>query len=106
MRKVLITGGTGFLGAHITERILGKVESITIPTTDIRGITTFDALSIGSVDGDIDKINIVKGDVRDFDFVQRMFNEYELDTVFHLAALSEVRKCQKIKFLDCQSVTD
>ena len=34
MRKVLITGGTGFLGSHLTKRIIDEVESITIATTD------------------------------------------------------------------------
>ena len=37
---------------------------------------------------------MVKGDVRDFDFIRLLFNEYEFDTVFHLGALSEVKKCQ------------
>ena len=89
MQKVLITGGTGFLGSHITKRLVDKVESVTIATTDIRQQTTLKSLGI-----DIDKINLVKGDVRDFDFIRLLFNEYEFDTVFHLGALSEVRKCQ------------
>ena len=89
MQKVLITGGTGFLGSHITKRIIDSAESITIVTTSIRQQTTLKALGV-----DIDKINLVKGDVRDFDFIRLLFNEYEFDTVFHLGALSEVKKCQ------------
>ena len=89
MRKVLITGGTGFLGSNLTKRIIDEVESITIATTDIRQKTTLKSLGI-----DMNKINLVKGDVRDFDFVRLLFNEYEFDTVFHLAAISEVVKCQ------------
>ena len=89
MDKVLITGGTGFLGSHITKRIIDEVESVTIATTDIRQQTTLKALGV-----DVDKINLVKGDVRDFDFLRLLFNEYEFDTVFHLGALSEVKKCQ------------
>ena len=89
MQKVLITGGTGFLGSHITKRLVDNVESITIVTTDIRQQTTLKSLGV-----DVDKINLVKGDVRDFDFLRLLFNEYEFDTVFHLGALSEVKKCQ------------
>ena len=89
MQKVLITGGTGFLGSHLTKRIIDEVESVTIATTSIRQQTTLKTLGV-----DIDKINLVKGDVRDFDFVRLLFNEYEFDTVFHLAAMSEVVKCQ------------
>jgi CDP-glucose 4,6-dehydratase len=58
-------------------------------TTDIRQQTTLKSLGV-----DVDKINLVKGDVRDFDFLRLLFNEYEFDTVFHLGALSEVKKCQ------------
>ena len=89
MNKVLITGGTGFLGSHITKRIIDDVESVTIATTDIRQKTTLKSLGV-----DINKINLVKGDIRDFDFLRLLFNEYEFDTVFHLGALSEVKKCQ------------
>ena len=89
MDKVLITGGTGFLGSHLTKRIIDKVETVTIATTDIRQQTTLKALGV-----DVDKINLVKGDIRDFDFIKLLFNEYEFDTVFHLGALSEVKKCQ------------
>ena len=58
-------------------------------TTDIRQQTTLKSLGV-----DVDRINLVKGDVRDFDFLRLLFNEYEFDTVFHLGALSEVKKCQ------------
>jgi CDP-glucose 4,6-dehydratase len=89
MKNVLITGGTGFLGSHITKKILPLAESVTIVTLDVRQKTSLKALGINS-----SKINLVKGDIRDFDFIKLLFNEYEFDTVFHLGALSEVKKCQ------------
>tara|TARA_R110002051_G_scaffold312119_1_gene387015 strand:+ start:305 stop:1249 length:945 start_codon:yes stop_codon:yes gene_type:complete len=89
MKNVLITGGTGFLGSYITKRILPNVENVTIITLNIKQKTTLKALGI-----DTSKINIVKGDIRDFEFVKLLFNEYEFDTIFHLGALSEVKKCQ------------
>jgi len=88
--RVLITGGTGFLGSHIARRILNEAKEITIVSTSIRQKTTFKKLGL-----DTNKINLVRGDVRDFDFVRLLFNEYEFDTVFHLGAISEVRKCQE-----------
>ena len=91
MKRVLITGGTGFLGSHLTRRLEMNrdVDSITIVTTDIRQKNSLKTLEVN-----LDKINIVKGDIRDFDFLKLLFNEYEFDTVFHLGAISEVRKCQ------------
>jgi len=89
--QVLITGGTGFLGSNIIKRLVDDdtCERIIVPTLDIRQKTSLKALGINS-----NKVDLVKGDVRDFDFLRLLFNEYEFDGVFHLAALSEVRKCQ------------
>ena len=89
MKKVLITGGTGFLGSYLAKRIIPLAESITIITLDIKQKTTLKSLDI-----DTSKINLVRGDIRDFNFIKLLFNEYEFDTVFHLGALSEVKKCQ------------
>jgi nucleoside-diphosphate-sugar epimerase len=58
MKNVLITGGTGFLGSHITKKILPLAESVTIVTLDVRQKTSLKALGINS-----SKINLVKGDI-------------------------------------------
>ena len=89
MKNVLITGGTGFLGSYIAKRILPNIDNLTIITLDIKQKTTLKSLGV-----DIEKINLVRGDIRDFDFIKLLFNEYEFDTIFHLGALSEVKKCQ------------
>tara|TARA_R100000008_G_scaffold86632_1_gene80565 strand:- start:1592 stop:2542 length:951 start_codon:yes stop_codon:yes gene_type:complete len=86
----LITGGTGFLGSHLVKRLLTDDEAeITVVSTSIR-----DKNSIKSLKVDLEKINLVVGDIRDFQFVRKLFNEYEFDHIYHLGALSEVRKCQ------------
>ena len=95
MQKVLITGGTGFLGSYLAKQLVKnnpEVEAITIITTSIRQKTSLSRLGVSIAE--VKKINIVIGDIRDFDFLRLLFNEYEFDTVFHLGALSEVRKCQ------------
>ena len=52
MKNILITGGTGFLGAHIAARLLPTAESITIVTSDIKQKTTLKNIEI-----DYKKIN-------------------------------------------------
>ena len=91
MRNILVTGGTGFLGSSIVQNLLDKhnVEYVVVPTTNIRNQTSLSTLNIDS-----NKLKLIKGDIRDYDFIQRVLNEYEFDTIFHLGALSEVRKCQ------------
>ena len=89
--QVLITGGTGFLGSNMIKRLVDddKCDKIVVSTLDVRQKTSLKALGVDS-----NKVDLVNGDVRDFDFLRLLFNEYEFDGVFHLAALSEVRKCQ------------
>jgi len=86
MQRILITGGTGFLGPHIAQRLIEDeaCEHVVIPSTSHRSRVAFES----------DKISLVDGDVRDYGFVQRLFDKYGFDTVFHLAAISEVRECQ------------
>jgi len=89
--KILITGGTGFLGSNLAKKLLEKNPSceLVIPTTDIRQQNSFKSLNL-----DLKRIHLVNGDIRDYDFIRLLFNEYEFTGVFHLAAISEVRKCQ------------
>jgi len=86
----LVTGGTGFLGSHLVKRLLtDKENQVTVVTTAIRDKTSLKAMNV-----DMDNINLVVGDIRDFDFIRKLFNEYEFQHIYHFGALSEVRKCQ------------
>lgn len=91
MKNILVTGGTGFLGSKIVQKLVGdnNVESIVVVSTTIRHFTSLKLLNIKS-----NKLSFVRGDTRDYVFLQNLFNEYEFDTVIHLGAVSEVRKCQ------------
>ena len=88
--NILVTGGTGFLGSHLVKRLLkDKHNQVTVVTTSIRVNNSMKLLNI-----DETSLNIVEGDIRNFEFLRLLFNEYEFDTVYHLGAVSEVRKCQ------------
>jgi CDP-glucose 4,6-dehydratase len=88
---ILITGGKGFLGSYMAERFLSLgAKSIVIPTRDIKSVSTLEILGIANSP----RVSIIKGDIRDYEFLRMLFCEYEPDVVAHLAALSEVRKCQ------------
>ena len=79
MKNVLITGGTGFLGSHIIKKMLqhDDYENIVVLSTSVRYFTTFKLLNIES-----EKISFVKGDVRDYAFLQNLFNEYDFETSY------------------------
>ena len=77
-RNVFITGCTGLLGSHVTKDILDKGANVVGLIRDIVPKSNLNDMN--------DKINIVYGDIEDLKLVERAINEYEIDTVFHIAA--------------------
>jgi len=81
--KVLVTGADGFIGSHLTEALVGAGADVTA----LAQYNSFD--SFGWLDDLPDstrrKLNLVRGDVRDAAFVDRLVSRHTI--VFHLAAL-------------------
>ncbi len=80
-KKVLVTGAGGFIGSHLTERLVEL-------GADVRALVHYNALGTwGWLDeSPVRKdIEVVSGDVRDRDSVRRAMQDTEV--VFHLAAL-------------------
>jgi CDP-glucose 4,6-dehydratase len=79
-RSVLVTGCTGLLGGWLTRafverraRVVGLVRDW-VPESELFR------------SGLLDQISVVRGDVRDQETLERVLGEYEVETVFHLAA--------------------
>jgi UDP-glucose 4-epimerase len=75
--KVLVTGGAGFIGSHLTDSLLLNNEEITV-------IDNFSTGNINNLDSAKSKIKIVEGDIRDQKLIEKMVSE--VDGVFHMAA--------------------
>ena len=79
-RPTLVTGATGLLGSWLTRRLLeAKADVVCL----VRDWVPRSELVRG---GALESVNVVRGDVRDRDLIERTLGEYEVDTVFHLAA--------------------
>lgn len=79
-RNVFITGVTGFLGSWMTKYLVEMDANI------IGLIRDWVPKSKLINDQYINKINSVRGNIEDYFLLERIINEYEIDTVFHLAA--------------------
>ncbi len=79
-RSVLVTGCTGLLGNWLVAELL---ERGALVTGLVRDLIPQSRLYAGEW---YRQINIVRGCVEDLPTVERAINEYEIDTVFHLAA--------------------
>ena len=79
-RPVLVTGCAGFLGSWLSSSL---VEAGATVVGLIRDDVPFSHLARS---GCRERIILVRGDVTDYELMERVLNEYEIDAVFHLAA--------------------
>jgi CDP-glucose 4,6-dehydratase len=79
-RPTLVTGGTGLLGAWLVKHLLGLGADIVCL---VRDWVPGSELVRSSV---IERVKVVSGDICDSALMERTVGEYEIDTVFHLAA--------------------
>lgn len=79
-RNVFVTGGTGFVGANLVKRLIAEGAKVTCLRRDIIVPDSLSAL------GASDDFSFVSGSVEDGETLQRLMNELEIDSVFHLAA--------------------
>ena len=74
--KVLITGGAGFIGTNLCERLIENHE-----------VYSLDNYSIGSIDNHIEGVTYLQGDIVNIDNIIK--NDFDL--CFHLAGLSRIQ---------------
>mgnify|MGYP003340367851 CR=1 FL=1 len=79
-RPVLVTGATGLLGGWLVRRLVAERAEVVALVRD--WVPRSNLLSSDLVS----RVTMVRGDVRDQDLLERVMGEYEIDTVFHLAA--------------------
>jgi CDP-glucose 4,6-dehydratase len=79
-RPVFVTGASGLLGSWLVRRLLGAGADVVCL---VRDWVPQSELVRGRL---LDKVKVVRGDVRDQETVERALGEYEIDTVIHLAA--------------------
>jgi CDP-glucose 4,6-dehydratase len=79
-RPVFVTGATGLLGSWLVKQLV-KNGADTVAL--VRDWVPQSELVASSA---LEKIKTVRGDVRDQELIERILGEYEIDTVFHLAA--------------------
>jgi CDP-glucose 4,6-dehydratase len=79
-RRVFVTGCTGFLGSSLTAGLVAGGADVVglvrdkVPHTQLVRSGLFNT------------ITTVEGDVTEYDFLERVLAEYEVETIFHLAA--------------------
>ena len=88
MRKILITGGAGFIGSHLVRFFVNKYESYKIFNLDNLSY----AGNLSNLHDVVDKKNyeFILGDITNIEFIKKLFKSHNFDSVIHLAAESHV----------------
>ncbi len=88
MKKILITGGAGFIGSHVVRRFVNNYPEYEIVNLDV---LTY-AGNLANLKDIEDKSNyrFVKVDITDASAINKLFNVENFDAVIHLAAESHV----------------
>jgi UDP-glucose 4-epimerase len=76
MRTILVTGGAGFIGSHVTDALLRRGHRVIV----------LDDLSGGFQENVVAGASFVEGSITDAALVDRLFAEHAFDYVYHLAA--------------------
>lgn len=91
MKTYLVTGGAGFIGSNLADRLL-KENNRVIVVDNFNDFYNPD-IKEKNVKDNLNNPNYVleKIDIRNSSEVERVFNENEIDGIFHLAAMAGVR---------------
>jgi UDP-glucose 4-epimerase len=87
MKKILVTGGTGYIGSHTVVKLIeAGYEVVILDNLFNSKVTVIDR---------IQKITnkrplFIEGDIRDRPLLKKIFNDHEIDAVIHFAGLKAV----------------
>ena len=86
-KRVLITGGDGFVATHLADTLLRRGAVVTVTVRHSRPLPTADLLDLERTSqGASLRPDIEVTEMLDYGQVQRICNRHQIDTIFHLAA--------------------
>lgn len=88
--RILVTGGAGFIGSHTVERLL-REDAGEVAVLDSFNDYYNPAIKRNNLSGFADRVRLYEGDLTDAAFVARALEDFQPDTLIHLAARAGVR---------------
>jgi len=93
--NILITGGAGFIGSHLTEQLIKLGHKIVC-------VDNFELGNINNIKVFLNnnKFKLVQGDASDIELLSSAMKDNNIEIVFHLAANSDIQKSAKDPSID------
>jgi Nucleoside-diphosphate-sugar epimerases len=95
MENILITGGAGFIGGHLSKKLLDMGNKVVV----------VDDFTLGSKEN-VSKclsnpnFTLIEQDASDVDALEKIMKEHQINRVYHLAANSDIQKSAKYPGID------
>ncbi|MCX6718087.1 MAG: SDR family NAD(P)-dependent oxidoreductase [Candidatus Staskawiczbacteria bacterium] len=86
-KTFLITGGAGFIGSHLCEKLIGKGSKVVC----LDNLSTGKLENLSSLKNNSDFV-FIKGDANKIKEIAPVFKKYKFDGVFHYAAMVGVKR--------------
>ncbi|HTP19843.1 MAG TPA: NAD-dependent epimerase/dehydratase family protein [Solirubrobacteraceae bacterium] len=87
--SVLVTGADGLIGAWLVKALLEGGARVVVIRRDARAVSALDQLGLA------DSVDVAHGDICTAGLVARVLNGYDVDSVFHLAAQTQVGRANR-----------
>ena len=88
-KNVLVTGADGFIGSWLAKSLIEKGANVVTIVRDIKKKSNIDIMNLR------EGIDLIHGDIVNYDICSRVLNEYNVDSVFHIAAQAIVLSANK-----------
>ncbi len=83
-KSVFVTGGTGLVGSWLVKKLLAARANVVLLVKDVNPLSEI------SRSGDLSRVAVTYGVLEDFATLEHIINLYDVDTVFHLGAQTQV----------------
>lgn len=89
-KTILVTGGAGFIGSHLTDRLLELKARVIVVDNFSTGKREYLKNALKNKN-----LKIIKADVNNFKVLEKIFKNHKIDYIFHYAALLGVKRLEE-----------